>query len=134
MNQMVRSWNRCQEREKYKGPDAVSIDGERFLLEEKEMEDLTMSSYNFDSLIRQIKQNSLDQVKGLKTITYSTLKRLNLKRDKSKAVAGIPKGSDQSNLQSFAVWCQKLTNEKSHVKAVAQLVAIDATAAIRVAG
>jgi len=98
------------------------------------MEDLTMSSYNFDSLIRQIKQNSLDQVKGLKTITYSTLKRLNLKRDKSKAVAGIPKGSDQSNLQSFAVWCQKLTNEKSHVKAVAQLVAIDATAAIRVAG
>ena len=152
MNQFVDSWNRSQERE-YKGPDSVTMDGEKFLLEESEMVDkpfeafvaLSMSDYNLSSLVRQIKNVGIGRVKVLKTITFSNLKRLGLKRDKSKAVAGIPKGSDQDNFQSFAVWCSKLTSEKftkkdeknreeDRKKALAQLVTIDATAAARVAG
>ena len=92
-----------------------------------------LTEYEFNSIIRQIKKSSEDRVAVLRTATHAALKRLKVRRAVSKAVKGpAPEGSDQSDGQSFAVWTQRL--QKKDVEAVKQLVAIDATATVRITG
>ena len=54
----------------------------------------TLPKNQFDTVIRQLKLASIDKVKQIKTGSFNTLRRLGVKRDVSKAVAGVPNGSD----------------------------------------
>ena len=84
---------------------------------------------HFDHLIRIIKTASFEVVKQIRTAAFITLKRLNVKRQKSKARHKIPKGSDQIDIQSIIVWMNKV--QACDTKAVEQIVILDATACIR---
>ena len=83
----------------------------------------------FDNVIRQIKRSAIDRVKILRDSTFNTLKRLKVKRDLSKAVKGIPKGSDQGNMGDVRQWLKRI--KPGDKRAISQLVAIDATAVVR---
>ncbi len=134
-------------------PDAIQVDGITVhFLEKKKMakkpdkkpdksdpvkfdkdKSVVLIKYHFDSMIRQIKQNSVDRVAVLRTATYEALKGLGAKRDLTKAVTGpAPKGSDQGDIQTFIVWTKKIV--VGDVEAVVQLIAIDATATVRMKG
>jgi hypothetical protein len=90
---------------------------------------------HFDTIIRCIKKFPLDRVDFLRNATFHTLKRLRVKRDLSKAVSGIPKGSDHLNVMSIVVWMSKISARNDQTeKAVAQIVAIDATCVARSTG
>ncbi len=98
-----------------------------------ETKSVALIPYHFGSMIRQIKRNSADRVAVLRTATYKTLKRLGVARDVTKAVTGpAPKGSDQGDTQTFVKWTLKIVAED--LSAVEQLVAIDATATVRIKG
>ncbi|KKN88367.1 hypothetical protein LCGC14_0249300 [marine sediment metagenome] len=88
--------------------------------------------YQFDNVIRGIKTSSLERAKQVRHVTYNELKRLGVKRNKSKAIKGIPKGSDQTNLGSTYTWMYAI--EPNQKKAIRQLVIIDATAVARTEG
>lgn len=83
----------------------------------------------FNNVIRVIKKSQVDRVKNIRQISFDTLKRLKVKRDLSKAVKGIPKGSDQTNVRAIIDWMNKV--ERKNKWAVRQVVAIDATAVVR---
>lgn len=86
----------------------------------------------FDSVMRYVKITTLDRVKALKTATWSTLKRLGVKRDVRRAKRRVPMGSDQGNPRSIIDWLNKVQPED--VEAVRQVVEIDATCCRRVNG
>ena len=133
MNQIVRAWRRYQDRPKYGGPDAVALDGEKTTITE---EDHAMSGKlppdQLRNVIRLIKTVSLDRVKSLRTATYKTLKRLNAKRDLSKARTGTPSGSDQVNIGSLVTWLDNV--KRGDTPATRQVKVIDATCCRRVEG
>lgn len=83
----------------------------------------------FGSVIRVIKKSHVDRAKTIRQLSFDTLKRLGVKRDLSKAVAGMPNGSDQGNVGAIRDWMNKV--EKKNRWAVKQVVAIDATAVVR---
>ena len=85
---------------------------------------------HFSNVIRLIKNAPLDRAKVLKTATWETLRRLGVKRDPSKAVSGLPKGSDQGDIMSLVAWMYRIKPEDK--EAVEQVVAIDATCYARV--
>lgn len=82
-----------------------------------------------NTVIRFIKKAPLDRVAVLRQATFDSLRRLGVKRNVGKAVAGVPAGSDQGDVQSLIVWMGRIT--AADREAVAQLVAIDATAVQR---
>ena len=134
MNQAVRSWQRWQQRRK---PDAidtveVDLDDEKVVLAMGQKVVLAFNPSHFNNLIRAIKTRPMDDAKAIRNATYLALKRLGAWRDKTKAVKGVPNGSDQLDLGTFYTWCDRLKPEDT--EAVAQLVAIDATAVARVDG
>ncbi len=88
-----------------------------------------MSEQHFNQVVRFVKMASLDRVSQLRQATFDTLGRLGVKRDSSKAVRGLPSGSDQHDLQSLFVWMAKVRPQ--HKNAVRQVVAIDATCVAR---
>ena len=88
-----------------------------------------MSKQGFNNVIRLCKTASLDRVAQLRQSTFVNLKRLGVKRDSSKAVAGVPNGSDQHDLMSLFVWAANIRAEDKD--AIKQLVAIDATCVAR---
>lgn len=96
------------------------------------MADVKLPPNQFNNVIRYVKRAELDRVKSLRTATFNTLKRLGVARDPSKAVRGVPKGSDQGDMMSIFVWMDKTT--PANRPAVRQVVAIDATATARVNG
>lgn len=118
-----------------------------------------LQANHFDTIIRQIKKAAIGKVEPIQTATHANLRRLKLGRDVSKAVEGIPDGSDQWDPMSLIAWMGKLTKvdkvpkdassdtpeviadnarrriaAKDAAKAVAQLVAIDATCVARTTG
>lgn len=151
MNRIVETWNRSQQPE-YNGPDSVKIDGQEIQLEENEemavrkkphteaiLDNTPMEKSKiikelpknqFDSIILSIKRATLPRVHEIRTITFNTLKRLKVKRDKTKAVNKLPKkGSHQVDVGSFKNWTDKITNiDKESVR---QLIVIDATCVAR---
>lgn len=156
MNHIVRAWNRSVSRPKYNGPDAVSVDDRKISLAEIEMAErkkpqtdpvLDNSAVNanpklertkvvthlnkmhYNNVIRFIKRAPLDRVLVLREVTYNTLKRLQVKRDESKAVAKVPDGSDHGDVGTLKTWMDSLT--KNDKKAIKQVVAIDATCVAR---
>ena len=91
-----------------------------------------MGGRHFDSIIRQIKTMAADRVGIFRSATRTAMKRMRLRPDPSKAVAGVPEGSDQHDAQSFIIWTQKIT--KRDKAAVRQLIAIHATASASLEG
>ncbi len=100
---------------------------------------------HFDNVIRWIKRVGIDHIPALLAASKANLERLEVKRNLGKAVAGIPDGSDQGDIQSVITWMSKIhpgspspTPGKPGVprdkKAIRQLVAIDATAVARMGG
>jgi tetrahydromethanopterin S-methyltransferase subunit H len=133
MNRIVRSWERSSLRAAAPDPDALEIDDSVFVFEEKAMPiQKELRDQQFEDVIRMLKMVGLTKVKDLKTATFGTLRRLKIKRDETKAVVGIPKGSDQHNVRTILDWLDKIEPEDE--KAIEQLVAIDATATRRVKG
>ena len=131
MNRIVQSWDRSQRKVAVPGPDALTVGEDVFEFQETEMPIVKeLRPEQFDSLIRMIKKVGLERVRDLRTATYRTLKRLEVKRDESKFVPGIPKGSDQHNIRTVLVWLDKI--KPGDAKAMEQLVAIDATATRRI--
>ncbi len=92
----------------------------------------TMPQRHFDTIIRLIKISNMERVKSLRTATHAALGRLRVKRDLDKAVGGVPKGSDQSDFSSIFCWMNKV--DPNEAEAVAQVIAIDATAVVRMKG
>ncbi len=88
--------------------------------------------FQFNNIIRSIKRSSIDRAKQIRHVTYGELKRLGVKRNKSKVVKGIPKGSDQTNHGDAFTWMHSI--EPGQKRAIRQLVAIDATAVARTEG
>jgi hypothetical protein len=87
---------------------------------------------HFATVVRVIKKARIEQVNNLRGASFRALKRLGVKRDLTKAVKGLPEGSDQQDFQSIFQWMDKIGPENK--KAVRQLVAIDATAVLRTKG
>ena len=94
-----------------------------------------MPNGHFNTVIRYIKQERIDRVQTLRTITYTNLRRIGCKRDLTKAVKGIPKGSDHLNVLSIKEWMEKISGKTEETeKAVNQVIAMDATAVVRTNG
>ena len=151
MNQTVRAWNRCLARPKCEGPDSIVVDDVKITLpEEKEMPGKkkekrerdkkkgpknrvrSLGGPQFNRVIRVAKLADIDQVRQLRTATFTTLKELKVKRDLSKAVVGVPKGSDQVNSGDVLRWLRQVPSDDA--AAVAQVVALDATLQNRTVG
>lgn len=86
----------------------------------------------FGSVIRVVKRGGIETVMAVRNATYTTLRRLGVKRDRTKAVAGMPRGSDQVDMRSIVEWLARV--ERDDAEASAQIVAIDATAVDRTEG
>ena len=93
---------------------------------------IELSKQHFRSFARQMKTVSLDNVYIFKTGTRVAMRRLHLKHDPSKAVKGIPRGSDQFSPRSFILWTEKI--KKTDAKAVKHLIAFHATITARLGG
>lgn len=105
MNSLVRSWRRSIQRPKYDGPDAVTVDGEKVVVDmPKQKRSTPLNRTHFDNTITMIKSSPLDRVLQMKTVTYNALKRLGEKRDTSMVVDKNPKGSTQFDTGSFIAW------------------------------
>ena len=85
---------------------------------------------HFQTVLRWVRTIGIGRVKQIRSATFHTLRRLSVKRDMTKAVGGIPNGSDQFDLGSFLTWLDKVKVENE--EAVAQIVAVDATAHRRI--
>ena len=96
---------------------------------DKDLTDHVLSTGEFDHWVRILKISSVGIVGQVKTAADDQLERLGVQPDRTKAVAGVPDGSDQVDVRAFITWAEKLT--RRHRKAVGQLVALQATAAAR---
>jgi tetrahydromethanopterin S-methyltransferase subunit H len=74
----------------------------------------------------------IERVETLAAVASDKLAELRVKPDKTKAAKGLPRGSDQWNDGSVIAWIRKVA--KTEAAAVAQLVAIQATAEQRLVG
>jgi len=158
MNKIVGSWNKYQERKKYDGPDSIIIDDQKFQIGEtdsmaarkkpvtepvldnnvvkknkKAEQSLIvheLSKHDFHSLIKYLLVSPVHRAQIIRTATWTTLKRLRIKRDSTKALKRVPKGvSNQGDAGSIVVWLSKIKPE--HKKSIKQLIQIDATAYAR---
>ena len=90
----------------------------------------TLGPGDFDRYVKICFNGSAEPVQQLMGAAAVHLKRIGVKPNPSKAVAKFnPDASDAFNLQNLYRWMEKLT--KRHRKAVAQLVALHATASRR---
>ena len=83
-----------------------------------------LSKSHFNNVVRYLKVCPLNNAQQIRTLTYNTLKRLQVKRDLSKAPKGIPGGSDQFDGGSLLNWMDSIL--PADTKAVEQVIALDA--------
>jgi hypothetical protein len=88
-----------------------------------------LSLRGLGSVLRMIMRGRQDDVTAIRAMTYSTLQRLRVGRDLSKAATKLPKGSDQFDTGSLRDWLAKI--KPGDEKAIEQIVIIDATAVSR---
>jgi hypothetical protein len=89
-----------------------------------------MNPGQFNSIIRQVKTVGLDKVRMIRDVTRDTLKRVRRRPGKTQPVKGVPKGSDQLNVGSFATWLKTL--KKKDKAAIDQVAVIYVTAIKRI--
>lgn len=112
--------------------DTVDIDGEnRTMAERGRLPDevIELSRGHFNNVIRLIARLPLTEVGMIRTLTYNSLKRIGVKRDLTKAILGVPRGSSQTDVNSIRQWMDKI--RATDKRAVKQLIAIDATVCAR---
>lgn len=154
MNKICDAWNKHENRKTYDGPDSISIEGQKFQFEEINMavrkKPVTepvfdndavnkdknvekslivheLSKHDFNSLILYLLKSPIHKAQIIRAATWATLKRLRVKRNKSKARVKIPKGvSNQGDAGSIVMWLSKIKPE--HKTSIKQLIIIDATA------
>lgn len=90
---------------------------------------LALIPQHFDNIIRFANTCSRDRGMALRSVTFAKLRKLGVPRNPSKAVSGIPNGSDQLSMKSITDWVDKIEVENKN--AVKQLIAIDATLFVR---
>ena len=83
----------------------------------------------FNSIIRNVKNRTVQFAKEVSHETFYALRRLRVARDLSKAPAGKPEGSDHFEMAAFRNWCVSI--RKTDSVAIEQLIAIDATAVVK---
>lgn len=83
----------------------------------------------FFNVIRWIKTHSVEEVGTLRNVTFHALGRLGAKRDLNEAFGRIPRGSDQSEVQSIIRWVEGI--QPGDTESIEQLVVIDATCVLR---
>ena len=93
---------------------------------------IALQKRHLNSMLRQLKTLKLEHVESMLLATKTAMRRLRLKPDPSKAVKGIPKGSDQCDVGSFVTWTRSITKEDKD--AIQQLIKIHATAVARMGG
>ena len=87
----------------------------------------------FNNVVRWIKQTEVDRLKGLTVATAATIARLHVRSVRMRnAIKGVPEGSDHFDSGSLVEWMNKVQPEDQ--EAVAQVLAIDATARARLGG
>ena len=92
-----------------------------------------LEKQHFSNVVRCVRMANADRVGQIRRATYATLERLGVKKDLTKASKGrIPRGSDQFDFGSILTWLAKITPANN--SAIAQVVAIHATAVVRSAG
>ena len=90
-----------------------------------------MAKNQYLNVIRIAREEPLEVVTWLQTVTWATLRRLNVGRDSTKAVTKTPNGSKQVDVGSIRDWMNRVA--RTDEKAIAQIVAIDATCVKRTA-
>jgi hypothetical protein len=87
----------------------------------------------FRTALRGIHNADRDALGPLRDATFTNLRRLRTRRDKSKAVNRRPRrGSDQADQGSLITWMSKIGRKDA--AAIDQLLAIDATIVARMGG
>ena len=89
----------------------------------------TLPKNQMDNAIRMIQLCSVDKIAQLRHVTYTTMKKLGVKRSRKLARTGVPAGSDQFDTGSLITWIKKVKPE--HKGAVRQIRVIDATLCAR---
>ena len=95
----------------------------------KPEQSLVMDKSSFNNILRKLKSDALVTASFIRNATFLKLKELGVPRDLSKAVKGIPSGSDQADWGSVVTWIKKI--ESTDGLAIKQLISIDATACSR---
>jgi hypothetical protein len=90
----------------------------------------TLSGIN--NVVRLIKTSSIDKASFLRDRTAERLEELGVQPDASKAVKGIPAGSDQVDTQSVMAWLRNVN--RGDKAAIDQLISLNATAEARLEG
>ena len=88
-----------------------------------------LTKRQFANAVRMIKNCRPDTAKQFRQATFTALKRLGVKRDPTKAVNGVPSGSDTFDARWLSDWSEKIQPE--HKRAIRQLIALDATVVAR---
>jgi hypothetical protein len=84
----------------------------------------------FNNVIRVLKTAPIDRVRQIRTMTFKTLKRLEVERDFTYGIIKTPKGSDQVDVGAIVTWLNKI--QPGEEAAIKQLLSIDATACKRI--
>ena len=135
MNRLVDIWNKHQANKKSDVPDGLTFgDVVVEFREDKEMTyDTSLDKGQIRALVAAIKSMHNEKANSLRRVSFDTLKRLGVKRDMEKAIAGIPSNTNlQFNEASVVAWMNNI--DPNDTKAVKQLVAIDATLVVRTKG
>ena len=90
---------------------------------------ISLTKDQFNSVITLALECPLERVLQVRTGTFNALKRLDVKRDTSKAITKNPHGSTQHDVGSLLEWLTKVL--PGDRKAIKQIVALDATCCSR---
>jgi len=93
---------------------------------------VALHAHGFNSVIRYLKMSSLDRVKDLNRRCLEQMKALGLEPTPEAVVAGIPNGSDHSDMGTLINWLSRI--HENDADGVAQLQALQATAQHRIDG
>jgi len=88
-----------------------------------------MPKHHFNNVVRWIKSCPLERVESFHVMCLDSMTRLELQPDPSKAVVGVPDGSDAVDFMSIKVWMDGV--KENHRHAIRQIVAFDATVSQR---
>ena len=83
----------------------------------------------FATLVRYARTAAGQNLQQLKEAAEINMKRLRMRRDRSKAVTATPAGSDQVDVRTWCDWMNKI--KRRDRAAEVQLLALDATLATR---
>jgi len=87
---------------------------------------------HFNTVIRMIKTARVDVANSIRVATQTAMDRLGVGAGRTRAVKGLPKGSDQVDVGSLVAWLAKVNKEDT--EAVAQIVVINVTARVQMEG